>query len=58
MLTLDFQGVNGPLQQEIIPNLLTQVYPNTYNHSKQRLQICFSLTQYLRLQINAQNVNK
>ena len=25
MLTLDFQGVNGPLQQEIIPNLLTQV---------------------------------
>ncbi|KAK9209265.1 hypothetical protein WN944_001629 [Citrus x changshan-huyou] len=34
MLTLDFQGVNGPLQQEIIPNLLTQVYPNTYNHSK------------------------
>ncbi|KAH9782477.1 BED-type domain-containing protein [Citrus sinensis] len=23
MLTLDFQGVNGPLQQEIIPNLLT-----------------------------------
>ncbi|KAK9200192.1 hypothetical protein WN944_015388 [Citrus x changshan-huyou] len=24
MLTLDFQGVNGPLQQEIIPNLLTQ----------------------------------
>ena len=23
-----------PLQQKIIPNLLTQVYPNTYNHSK------------------------
>ena len=34
MLTLDFQGVNEPLKQEIIPNLLTQVYPNTYNHSK------------------------
>ena len=33
MLTLDFQVVNEPLQQEIIPNLLTQVYPNTYNHS-------------------------
>ena len=31
ILTIDFQGVNGPLQQEIIPNLLTQVYPNTYN---------------------------
>ena len=29
MLAIDFQGVNGPLQQEIIPNLLTQVYPNT-----------------------------
>ena len=34
MLTLDFQCVNEPLQQENIPNLLTQVYPNTYNHSK------------------------
>ena len=33
MLTLDFQGVNKPLQQEIISNLLTQVYPNTYNLS-------------------------
>ena len=31
MFTMDFQGVNGPSQQEIIPNLLTQVYPNTYN---------------------------
>ena len=34
MLTIDLQCVNKPLQQEIIPNLLTQVYPNTYNHSK------------------------
>ena len=42
--TIDFKGVNQPLHQEIIPNLLTQVYPNTYNHAKQRLQICFSLT--------------
>ena len=31
MLTIDFQGVNGPSQQEIIHNLLTQVYHNTYN---------------------------
>ena len=58
MLTIDFQGVNGPSQQEIIPNLLTQVYPNTYNHSKQKITNCFSLTQYLRLQINAQCVNR
>ena len=33
MLTIDFQGVNEPLQQEIILNLLTQMYPNTYNPS-------------------------
>ena len=33
-ITIDFQGVNGPLQQEIIHNLLTQVYPNTYNLSR------------------------
>ena len=32
-LTMDFQGVNKPLQQEIILNLLTQVYSNTYNLS-------------------------
>ena len=32
--TLDFKGVNEPLQQEIIPNFLIQVYPNTYNHLK------------------------
>ena len=31
--TIDFQGVNEPLQQEIISNLLTQDYPNTYNLS-------------------------
>ena len=31
MLTIDFQCVNGLSQQEIILNLLTQVYPNTYN---------------------------
>ena len=54
--TIDFQGVNQPLHQEIIQNLLTQVYPNNYNHSKQRLQICCTLTQYVWLQINAQNV--
>ena len=30
-LTIDFQSVNEPLQQEIIPNLLFQVYPNIYN---------------------------
>ena len=33
MLTIDFQDVNEPLQQDIIPNLLTQVYSNTYNLS-------------------------
>lgn len=27
MLTIDFQGDNPPLQQEIIPNCLTQVFP-------------------------------
>ena len=32
-LTIDFQCVNEPLQQEIIPNLLIQVYPNTYSLS-------------------------
>ena len=33
MLTIDFQGVNEPLQQKIILNLLSKVYPNTYNLS-------------------------
>ena len=42
MLTIDFQGINEPLQQEIIHNLLTQVYPNiTITHNK-ILQICFA----------------
>ena len=30
MLTIDFQGINGLSQQEIIHNLLTQVYHNIY----------------------------
>ena len=47
-----------PLQQEIIPNLLAQVYFHTYNYSKQRLQMCFYLTQYIWVQMNAQCVNK
>ena len=58
MLTLDFQGVNEPLQQEIIPNLLTQVYPNTYNYSKQNISNLFCLSQYLRLHNDAQYVNR
>ena len=40
-LIIDFTGVSQPLHQEIISNCLTQVYPNTYNHSKQRLQMNF-----------------
>ena len=44
-LTIDLQGVNGPLQQEIIPNLLTQVYPNTYNLSRINITNEFSLIQ-------------
>ena len=57
MFTIDFQGVNGPSQQEIIPNFLTQVYPNTYNHSKQKITNLFCLSQYLRLHNDAQYVN-
>ena len=57
-LTIDFQGVNGPLQQEIILNLLTQVYPNTYDHSMIKIINEFSLTQCVWLQMYAQYVNK
>ena len=60
-LTIDFQGINGPLQQEIIPNLLTQVYPNTYNlltwfYKKDYKWI--SLTQCVWSQVKAQCVNE
>ena len=61
MLTIDFQGVNGPLQQEIILNLLTQVYPNTYNlltwFYKKDYKWIF-LTQCVWSQVKAQCVNE
>ena len=58
---MDFQGVNGPSQQEIIPNLLTQVYHNTYNlltwfYKKDYKWI--SLTQCVWSQMKAQCVNE
>ena len=61
MLTIDFQGVNGPSQQEIIPNLLTQVYCNTstlltWFYKKDYKWI--SLTQCVWLQMQAQCVNE
>lgn len=58
MLTIDFQSVNGPLQQKIILNLLTQVYPNTYNLSRIKITNEFSLTQCVWLQMNGQCVNQ
>ena len=61
MLTIDLQCINEPSQQEIIPNLLTQVYPNTYNlltwfYKKDYKWI--SLTQCVWSQMKAQCVNE
>ena len=61
MFIIDFQCVNGPSQQKIIPNLLTQVYLNTYNllswfNKKDYKWI--SLTQCVWSQMKAQCVNE
>ena len=50
--TIDFIGVNQPLQQEIISNLLTQMFPTL---TLSQLQD-FSHTQSMSLQIYSQGV--
>ena len=50
--TIDFTGLNQLLQQEIIPNLLTQVFPILTLFEIQD----FSHTQSICLQIYAQDV--